>query len=124
MDHDCPLLFGGLVIPILGWLIGVMLWSSRVWATRYKLIGTLLIPGGLGGAVYVGLFAASGGQSCGSRQARPGGPFVTHCAGGPSSATTALQIALLVVVVATPIATAAYLSWRIRHTEGSELSLV
>ena len=39
---------GGLLIPFLGWLVGVaFLWSSKVWSDRDKLLGTLIVPGGL-----------------------------------------------------------------------------
>jgi hypothetical protein len=39
---------GGLLVPLLGWLAGVaLLWSSKVWSDRDKLLGTLIVPGGL-----------------------------------------------------------------------------
>lgn len=39
---------GGVVLPVLGWFIGVaLLWVSNAWSTRDKLAGTLLVPGGL-----------------------------------------------------------------------------
>jgi hypothetical protein len=39
---------GGIILPVAGWFIGViLLWSSRVWTTREKLAGTFLFPGGL-----------------------------------------------------------------------------
>lgn len=42
------LLIGGIVIPVLGWFIGlVLLWASRAWTTPLKLLGTLVFPGGL-----------------------------------------------------------------------------
>ena len=42
------LLLGGIVIPFLGWVIGVvLLWLSPRWTTRDKLLGTLVWPGGL-----------------------------------------------------------------------------
>lgn len=42
------LLVGGIVVPVLGWLVGVaLLWSSPVWTRRDRLIGTLVVPGGL-----------------------------------------------------------------------------
>jgi uncharacterized membrane protein len=42
------IVIGGFVIPVLGWVIGVMmLWASRVWTVRDKLVGTLLVPGGV-----------------------------------------------------------------------------
>jgi hypothetical protein len=38
---------GGFAFGI-GWLVGlILLWSSRLWTTRDKLIGTLIVPGGL-----------------------------------------------------------------------------
>jgi uncharacterized membrane protein len=43
------LLVGGLVLPVVGWLIGlVLLWVSNAWNVRDKIIGTIFIPGGLG----------------------------------------------------------------------------
>lgn len=43
------LLVGGFVFGV-GWLAGVvMLWTSDVWTLRDKLIGTLVVPGGLVG---------------------------------------------------------------------------
>jgi uncharacterized membrane protein len=42
------LLIGGVVIPVLGWIVGVvLLWVSPRWHTREKLLGTLVWPGGL-----------------------------------------------------------------------------
>ena len=42
------LLVGGVVLPVIGWLIGVvLLWVSDAWDSRDKLIGTLVVPGGL-----------------------------------------------------------------------------
>jgi len=37
----------GSIIPLVGWLIGVvLLWSSRRWTVVEKLMGTLIVPGG------------------------------------------------------------------------------
>lgn len=42
------LLIGGVVIPVLGWIVGViLLWISPRWRRREKLLGTLVWPGGL-----------------------------------------------------------------------------
>jgi len=39
---------GGIVLPIVGWLIGAaLLWWSKAWTPAQKLLGTLVIPGGL-----------------------------------------------------------------------------
>ena len=42
------LVIGSLVLPVVGWLVGlVLLWRSRSWTTPEKLLGTLVWPGGL-----------------------------------------------------------------------------
>lgn len=42
------LLIGGIVLPVVGWIIGVvLLWASELWTRRDKLIGTFVVPGGL-----------------------------------------------------------------------------
>jgi uncharacterized membrane protein len=62
------LLLGGFVF-IVGWLAGVvLLWSSNLWTRRDKLLGTLVIPGGLATGMLFFLIqsAVGGGQVCGS----------------------------------------------------------
>lgn len=50
------LLFGGLVVPVVGWAAGVfLLWTSTAWRTRDKVIGTLVVPGGLGSLLLEGV---------------------------------------------------------------------
>jgi hypothetical protein len=52
------LLVGGIVVPLLGWLVGVvLLWTSQVWSLRDKWLGTLVLPGGLAGAGLLTLLA-------------------------------------------------------------------
>ena len=42
------LVVGSLVLPVVGWLVGlVLLWRSRSWTTLEKVLGTLVWPGGL-----------------------------------------------------------------------------
>jgi hypothetical protein len=50
------LLFGGVVIPIAGWFVGVyLLWSSTAWSVPEKLAGTVVLPlGTLGPLLLVG----------------------------------------------------------------------
>jgi hypothetical protein len=102
------LLFGGFAIGI-GWLIGlILLWSSRAWTTVDKLIGTLVVPGGLAGTLFLLLVV-------GSTETCTGGPGqTTRCTGGPSTAHHILQLALLAIFVLGPIATSIYLSRRAR----------
>lgn len=57
------LLTVGSFIPLIGWAVGaVLLWGSRRWSTREKLLGTLVVPGGPGMALWLGLFFP--GQTC------------------------------------------------------------
>jgi len=100
------LLLGGFLAGV-GWVAGaVMLWSSRAWSMREKLIGTLLVPGGLGAAVFASLLLASDGiQTCGGIAGQP-----MHCTGGWSASHSVLIIAVLILLVLTPIATAVFLA--------------
>lgn len=55
---------GSVLLPALGWLVGlVLMWSSDRWTVREKLLGTFVIPGGLGLFVVLGLLGA-GVESC------------------------------------------------------------
>lgn len=104
------LLLLGSFIGGIGWIVGViLLWSSRAWNTRDKLIGTFILPGGL---IPVFVFAIIGGaaatQQCESINNGP-----EHCTG--SGSTPALQIALAVLLLLAPIATSVYLARRARQ---------
>jgi uncharacterized membrane protein len=53
---------GGLILPVIGWVAGaILLTSSTVWTTREKVIGLLVVPGGL---LPAALFGFVGGRSC------------------------------------------------------------
>jgi hypothetical protein len=54
------MLTAGSLLPLLGWLVGVvLLWSSDRWRVREKLLGTLLVPGGIGGLLVLGTVFAT-----------------------------------------------------------------
>jgi uncharacterized membrane protein len=60
------LLIGGVILPVVGWLIGVViLWGSATWTTREKLIGTLIVPFGLALPTFLLTFGTSGGACSG-----------------------------------------------------------
>ncbi len=105
-----------LVLTPLIWPIGViLLWTSNAWNVRDKLIGTLILPGGLFTSLIVFSAVAFGGvQSC--RAARvPIGHQVhqtTTCTGGISGILAAVALVLILV---SPILTAIYLALRLRH---------
>jgi hypothetical protein len=102
------LLFGGFLFFV-GWFAGlILLWSSRAWNTRDKLIGTLIVPGGLATVLPLMLITGST-QSCVSLN---GG--IQHCTGGPSTSHQILSIALFAFLVLGPICTSVYLARRAR----------
>jgi uncharacterized membrane protein len=92
-----------LVLPFLGWVMGVVLvWLSRLWTTRDKVIGTLgglsWVPAGVGG---LSMSASRGSTAVGS------GPL------GPTE-TSLLEVVVFVVPFLLPIAAAIYLGFRLR----------
>lgn len=97
------LLIGGVVLPVLGWIVGaVLLWASARWTTRDKLIGTLVVPGGLAVMVWCVLFASS------SSTCSPDGTCQT------SGMPLGLAAVLLIAGTIGPIASAGYLLRRAR----------
>jgi len=117
-----PLLLIGGFIVIIGWLVGVvLLWTSRVWTLRDKLIGTLVVPGGLTTLVLLTMFvsAFSGSSSTESVPCTPNknGEICgssTISVSGPSTLWAwAVSLALIVL----PFFTSAYLAWRANRLE-------
>jgi uncharacterized membrane protein len=113
------LAIGGVVIPVLGWVIGaVLLWASRIWTVRDKLIGTLVVPGGLIGAALM-LLTAVTVKTCTSGIVRVNAQTGTrrtvvpgNCTGGHA---TDLQVVIWLVfagLAILPIVTAVYLARR------------
>lgn len=80
------LMTAGSFLPVLGWLAGVgLMWTSRVWTRRDKLLGTLVMPLGPLGLVYAGGFLAASRAECGPeiRTTRGDTTSVTRiCEGG------------------------------------------
>lgn len=107
------LLLGGFVF-LFGWVLGlVLLWSSATWTLRDKLIGSLLLPGGLTASVTLlamGSFA-SGSETCFASDDGAGNITRTCSESGGGSVFGAV---LLIVLALSPIATAIYLTWRAR----------
>jgi hypothetical protein len=101
------LLIGGVVVPVIGWLVGVvLLWSSTAWTAREKLLGTLVIPGGLALPFFLFVYGGST-EMCVQRS---GGPVT--CVDDTSLARDVLMIVLFVVTLVAPLVTAAYLARR------------
>src|SRR5215216_3971379 len=96
------LLIGGLILPLVGWLVGiVLLWGSNAWNVRDKVIGTVFVPGGLGLAGFIVLLAGATSSSSGSESP------------GSSELADALVMSLFLAIIVAPIITTAYLTYRL-----------
>ncbi len=106
------LLLGGVFLTPLGWLIGVvLLWTSRVWTWRDKVIGTLFLPGGLLAALIFGASASVSylsGTSCTNVHRRR---VCTTFGTGP--AVDIVSSAIFFALLLLPLLTTAYLSYRL-----------
>jgi uncharacterized membrane protein len=104
------LLVGGLILPVIGWFIGVvLLWTSSAWTTGEKLIGTLLVPGGLALPLFLGVIAVSGGSCSGE----VGGGL--ECS--PDTSTPFLAVSFAIVLFIAPLLTVAFLAHRMRRSD-------
>lgn len=116
------LLVGGVVLPVIGWFVGlILLWTSPAWHTRDKIIGTVLVPGGvLAPILLLGLAVIQvGGGSCtgGSVSDARTGQIVsteTTCTSTPFWHTL-LVIAIFAVAVLGPLFSTIWLSVRARR---------
>jgi hypothetical protein len=89
------------LLPLV-WVVGVvLLWRSRAWTTRDKLIGALVVPGGLASIIYVVADAAR----IVLQRCQPEG-----CAVG--IAVDPLSAVVLAAMTVLPLATAVYLAIR------------
>jgi hypothetical protein len=111
------LLLGGFVF-VVGWFVGlVLLWLSEAWTTAEKVVGTLLVPGGLLPAFLIGLGGLGGyTETCSSRvDPATGAELGVVCTGGPSLAARIFWIALAVICIVGPFFTTAFLATRMRR---------
>ena len=109
------LLVGGLIVPIFGWMIGViLLWLSNAWNVRDKVIGTIFVPGGLGLPLigFVLFATGSGGGICISDL---NNPSRAACTGEGTSTGDVITVVALIALLIAPLVTTAYLAYRLRH---------
>jgi hypothetical protein len=100
------LLLGGVVVPVLGWLVGVaLLWASRRWSLRDKVLGTLVVPLGLAVPVWLALSADI--QSCVGGEAVDGRTVREVCEPLPRPAW--VTVMSLVVLTVAPLVMAGVL---------------
>ncbi len=113
------LLLFGFIAAGVGWVVGVvLLWRSRAWTTTDKLIGTLVLPGGLLATVLLLLLALGRPHKeiCTHRgsSAIHYTASVVHCTPVPSTGPSTLASIAFILLALTPIATAVYLARRAR----------
>ncbi|MDQ6883656.1 MAG: hypothetical protein M3077_05375 [Candidatus Dormibacteraeota bacterium] len=103
-----------LVLMLFFWPVGIiLLWTSRAWNWRDKLIGTLLPPGGYMGFFVIGAVWSSPGQSCGG-VTDAAGVMHSTCSAGPAAWQQALGTIFVVALAVLPLITLVYLAIRLR----------
>lgn len=108
------LLIGGLVLPVVGWFLGLaLLLSSPSWTRADKVWGALVVPGGLAPAVFSLFGAIPAGRVC-SGFTDSTGQLVETCSGGPSVGVQVLLWLLFAFLVIGPMATSVRLLRRLR----------
>jgi uncharacterized membrane protein len=106
---------GGVILPLFGWVIGlIFLWISSVWTTKEKILGTLIVPGGLLPALYLTLIP-TGFRTC--TQYTVDGTTVRECSG--PNGTNVIMLILGIALLVAPILIAVYLGRRLRTRTAS-----
>ena len=116
MSVSIPLMIVG---AVLGWAVGVvLLWMSPVWTVMSKLVGTLVVPGGLLPAI-VAPFLALGvtAQVCYASSVSSNGgvfpaPGQSNCTAGPSIWLIVGMVVGWIALTVLPIAASVHLGRR------------
>ena len=96
------MLTAGSFVPVVGWLVGVvLLWTSRLWRLREKVLGTLVVPLGPGGILLLGgLLPFGSAEECLSAQVPVGSslePTTVCTSSGPPEWLAPVVVAVLLV---------------------------
>lgn len=116
------LLVGGIILPILGWFVGViLLWSRGAWSYRDRLVGTLLLPGGLCAGVGLLFYGTHSTGLCASViRAGSAAPGQTTCS--PGTGLVLGPVGGLIIIaglIVVPLGTAIYLARSLRQQRSS-----
>jgi hypothetical protein len=109
------LLAGGVVVPVAGWLAGVvLLWASPSWSRPRKALGTLILPGGLAAPLLVAALTTVDRRCV--RTADLGGHLLSEtCTSSGGEAATWLSNGVVAALVVAPICAALYLAHTARR---------
>jgi len=111
------LLVGGLVLPVVGWIVGVvLLWVSSTWTIGQKILGTLVVPGGL--ALPLGLTVLATSSATCVQVPVAGAPNPVACTSGGTGGETVGTVVLILLAVAS-VATIVYLGRRMSRNGGA-----
>jgi uncharacterized membrane protein len=111
------LLVGGVVLPVIGWIVGVaLLWVSSTWTVGQKLLGTLVVPGGL--ALPLGLAVLATSSATCVQVPVAGAPNPVACTSGGSNGETVGTVFVILLAVAS-VVTIAYLARRMSRNAGA-----
>jgi len=105
---------GSFLIPVVGWIVGVvLLWASSRFTRADKLVGTLMPPLGFFAPLFLAFAAPSGGRSSCVGQVVPGGT-VSKCEVSSSGGVpAAVGVAILLTLLGAAIYTVLRLSRRV-----------
>lgn len=113
---------GGVVLPLVGWLAGVaLLWASPLWTRRDKLIGTVLLPGGLLAPFY--LAGAPATVTTSATRCFIHGAHQACTSSGTAPAASLLGLGAFLTLFLLPLITTIYLSFRLRHAPDTLLAV-
>ena len=86
-----------------------MLWRSNTWSRRDKMLGTIVVPGGLMLPAYIAS-VGSGAKSC-AGSGGPTVPTIVSCHGGGSFLAGGVAIVILVFLTLVQLASSGRLYW-------------
>ncbi|NUP47822.1 MAG: hypothetical protein HOW97_11005, partial [Catenulispora sp.] len=109
------LLQGGFFLFGIGWIIGlILLWTSLRWTVREKLVGTFVLPGGLGFAILL-IAMPTSSKSCYSDSSGS-----QHCTTSGWTVPGWAGLAIVAIGVALPIYTSYFLVRRARQRASTQ----
>lgn len=105
---------GGILVPIIGWIAGViLLWMSAVWRRGEKLVGTFVLPGGLMLPFWMTFMGRVAPISCVTLTDGAGRVLEESCTQVQGGLDPRLALAIVILLVLIQIGSTAYLISRL-----------